>query len=156
MGHARLKLLPNSFACSRALDKERGIYLKPLFEVSVEHPNIVQWFAFGVPLFLRIFWLRICVCRIVPFIVLLFCLAVVSLYLSSLGRLRFDFVFGRVVLFVAILWIGWWRLLFILASDHNEVSVFVWHAGVTCSRWWHWPICDFDARESGVELRNVC
>jgi len=42
MGHARLKLLANSFACSRALDKERRIDLKPLFEVSVEDPNVVQ------------------------------------------------------------------------------------------------------------------
>ena len=27
---------------------------------------------------------------------------------------------------------------------------------MTCSRWRHWPIRDFDATESGVELRNVC
>jgi len=42
MGHARLKLLADSLACSRALDKERRVYLKPLFEVSVEDPNVVQ------------------------------------------------------------------------------------------------------------------
>jgi len=27
---------------------------------------------------------------------------------------------------------------------------------VTGSRRWYWPIGDFDASESGVELRNVC